>query len=83
VSDHCHKCGRHMVFRAKPTGKFDSFTGAPTQNEYRVCPEWKPRFIGDNGHDWRHRGTNPINGVMPHGPDPFIHENASSPRGAV
>lgn len=73
-----------MVFRAKPSGEHDAFTGAPSQHEYRVCPNWRPGLLWiDNGHDWWHRGVNPIDGVMPHGPDPMKMENPPSPRGAA
>lgn len=83
MRDHCGKCGREMVFRAKPTGQFDPFTGTPTQHEWVVCPNWQPRLMFGNGHDWRHRGVNPIDGIHPYGPDPMKHENPPSPRGAA
>ena len=83
MTDYCGKCGSAMEFRARPTGKFDHFTGTPSQHEYQVCPNWRPILFFDNGHDWHHRGINPIDGVMPIGPDPMLHENAPSPRGAI
>lgn len=77
---HCTKCGAELVPVARPSGRRDPFTGAPTQHEWIVCPRWRPRaLLFDNGHDWRHRGENPIDGVMPHGPDPGVLENPPRP----
>lgn len=61
--DHCRKCGARLVPLARATGKHDSISGAPTQHEWVVCPQWRHRFIFGNGHDWWHRGEQRIDGV--------------------
>jgi hypothetical protein len=76
---HCRKCGAELVPVTRPTSRHDVFTGALTQHEWDVCPNWRPRWVFGNGHDWWHRGTNPIDRVMPHRPDPMIHENPPRP----
>ena len=80
MSEHfCSKCGMRLEFRARPTGKHDPFTGAPSQHEYLVWPKWRS-FLGiGNGHDWEHHGVNPIDGITPFGPDPGKMENPPSP----
>ena len=79
MSDHCRRCGMQMELRTRPTGRFDPWRGAPTQREWRVCPNWKRRLIGGNGHDWRYDGENNIDGRDAHGKDPGFHENPPHP----
>ena len=75
----CQKCGQRMVRASKPTGRFDPWEGGATEHQWSVCPEWRPRIIGGNGHDWRYEGENRIDGNDPHGRDPMKSENPPRP----
>lgn len=73
----CTKCGRELEGRVRPTGRFDSLSGAPTEYQWLVCPEWRRRLLFDTGHTWHFRGVNRIDGGGR--PDPGHVENPPHP----
>ena len=79
MSDYCTKCGGLLERRSSPTGRFDPFSGTPTEHQWSVCPKWRrSRFLlVGNGHTWNYHGENRIDGGGP--PDPGRYENPPSP----
>jgi hypothetical protein len=76
---HCEKCGAALEFRSQPTGRFDPWRGMPTEQQWSVCPNWRPRLLGGNGHDWTYLNENNIDGQDKWGRDPGRSENPPRP----
>lgn len=74
---HCTKCGAELARVTRSTGRYDPFTGAPTQYGWLVCPHWRSRWGFGNGHGWQYRGEYRIDGEGR--PDPTVFENPPRP----
>ena len=79
--NHCVKCGSPLEPRSRPTGRFDPWRGQPTAHRWEVCPNWRKRFLGGNGHAWTYRGENSIDRKDLNGVDPGVYENPPRPPG--